>query len=82
MVVGKRRAVSLRRPQPTAIQSRAKPCVETAMKATQPRLPFPAGQGFSSGRAGVIWRGERPTARDSGMDTSLVTYFHSQAILS
>ena len=48
---------------PTAIQSRAWRCVETATKATEPRLPFPAGQGFSCGQAGVIWRGERPTAR-------------------
>ena len=35
-------------------QSYPKPCVETAMKATEPctRLPFPADQGFSlSGRA-------------------------------
>ena len=59
-------------------QSYPKPCVETAMKATEPpctRLPFLADQGFSLDGQRVIWRGERPTARYSD-GRSLVTYFH------
>ena len=42
--------------------------------------PFPSRPRFLLWTGRRHLEGERPTARDSGMDTSLVTYFYSQAI--
>ena len=77
VLVGKRRAVSLRRPQLSkAGQSRVwkrRRRPRSRGSLSQPAKVSPLdGQASSGGESGLL--------PDSGMATSLVTYFHSRAI--